>query len=257
MKRHSSVYNRRLRFLIHGCIHFSIHQTECYGLVTYHRLVVTLSIADSLLVLTFVCKLPPDLTHSPIIIRKFLDPFDPVVSNTHAHAKVKSDTALLQRSSQTRHTTYILGNCEGIFIHFMDKYIGKGKICDSVIINSLVKVILITYECLLQTMIPIQHTGHTVKTKTVYMIFLHPVFTVGQEEIFSFILTVVKAAGTPCRMSSLPAVVEIKSFLSVKISEALCFIINRMRVYNIHHHRNSESMSIVHKSLEFLRSTKT
>ena len=55
----------------------------------------------------------------------------------------------------------------------------------------------------------------------------------------------------------LPSVIEIKSLFAIKKSKTFCLIINRMRMNDIHHHRNSESMCLINQSLELLRSTET
>ena len=194
MKSHTSVHNRRLRFLVHRSVHFRVHQTESDGLVAHHSLVMTFRIADGLFILTLIGELPPYFTYTPVIVRQFLDPLDPVISHTHAHTEVESDTALLDRSCKACHTADILGDGECFFIHLMDKYIGKCQISYSIIVDALIEVVLISDKGLLQAMIPIQHTGHSVETETVYMILLHPVLAVGQKEIFCLILTIIEAA---------------------------------------------------------------
>ena len=154
---------------------------------------MTLRITDGLLILTLIGELPPDFAYAPIVIRQFLDPFDPIICHSHAHAEVESDTTLLYRSSKTCHTADILSNGKGIFIHLVDKYVGKGKIRDCIVIHALIEVVFISDKRLLQTVVPVKHTCHTVKTETIYVIFLHPVLAVGQKEIFCLILTVVEA----------------------------------------------------------------
>ena len=71
------------------------------------------------------------------------------------------------------------------------------------------------------------------------------------------ILSVIKAAGAPCRVVSLPAIIEVKSLLSVKEAQALSLIVDRVRMNDIHHHGDAKSMSLVNQSLELLRSTET
>ena len=89
------------------------------------------------------------------------------------------------------------------------------------------------------------------------MILLHPELAVGQEEIFGLILSVIEAAGAPCRMMSLPAVVEIKCLLTIEESQSFSFIVNGMRMHDIHDYRYTESMCVIHKGLELFRSTET
>ena len=109
-----------------------------------------------------------------MVIREFLDPFDPVVSNSHAHSEIEAYATLFKRSRQTCHTTDILSNREGLRVHFMNQHVRKRQICDCIVINTLIEIVLITNESLLKTMVPIQHAGHAIKAESVYMIFLHP-----------------------------------------------------------------------------------
>ena len=124
MQGNASVNNRRMAFLVHGGVHCRIHQAEGYRLVSHHRLVVTFGIADCLLVFTFVGELPPHFSHAPALVRKFLDPFYPVVGNSHAHSEVKSDSAGLERRRKTGHSAHILSNRESVLVHLVDEDVG-------------------------------------------------------------------------------------------------------------------------------------
>ena len=106
-------------------------------------------------------------------------------------------------------------------------------------------------------MVPVKHAGDTVETETVDVIFLHPVLAVREKEVLCLILSIVEAARAPCRMPSLPAGIEIEVLLTIEHSKSLRLIVYRMRMNDIHHDRDSESVSIINKGLEFLRRTET
>ena len=137
----------------------------------------------------------------------------------------------------------------------MDEDVREGEICDGIVVDTLVEIWFISDERLLQTVVPVKHAGDSVETESVDMVFLHPVLAVGEKEVFCLILSVVEAARTPCRMAPLPSVVEVEGLLSVEVSEAFGFIVDRMRMNYVHDHGDAEAMSLVHKSLELLRST--
>ena len=108
----------------------------------------------------------------------------------------------------------------------MNQNIRKREICDCIVINTLVEVVFVSDKGLLQAVIPVKHTCHTVEAEAIDMIFLHPVFAVRKEEVFCLVLAIVKAARTPRRMVSLPAVVEVHSLGSVEETESLCLVVN-------------------------------
>ena len=56
---------------------------------------------------------------------------------------------------------------------------------------------------------------------------------------------------------ALPAVIEIQGLRSVEESESLSLIVDRVRMYDIHDHRDAEAMGIIDQGLELLRSTET
>ena len=253
MQGHSSVDDIRLGILVHREIHFLVHQTESDGLVSNHCLIVALRIADGLFVRTFVGKLPPHLSHAPLVIREFLDPFYPVIRHTHAHSKIEADTSRLNRSCQSGHAADIFCDGKGFRIHLPDEDVGESKIGHGIFIHTLVEVIVIADKILLQTMIPVKHAGHAIKSETVDMVLLHPVLAIGQKEVFGLVLSIIEATRTPCRMSSLPAVIEIQRLLSVEQAKSFSLIVYRMRMNDIHHHGYAPGMSIVNKSLELLR----
>ena len=214
---------------------------------------MTLCIADGLFVITFIGELPPHFTHAPIVVRDFLDPFDPVVGHTHTHSEVKADTSHLNRSGKTSHSADIFCNCKRILVNLMDEDVRQCKISDGIRVHSLVEVVLISHKVLLKAMIPIEHAGHTIETESVHIVLFHPVLTVGQKEVFRLVLSIIEASRAPGRMMALPAVVEVKGLLSVEKTKAFRLIVNRMRVNDIHDYSYSETMRIIHKSLELLR----
>ena len=72
------------------------------------NLIMGFGICNGLLLVPSVLQDVTDVPHVPVIIRLFLQKFDPHVWNCHAKPVVKSSTAFLYRTAQCRHSRYIL-----------------------------------------------------------------------------------------------------------------------------------------------------
>ena len=80
----------------------------------------------------------------------------------------------------------------------------------------------------------IQHGRNPIETKTVKMIFLEPIFAVGQQEMNNLIFPIIKAKRVPSGMFA--PITRIKKLVRVarEISQALRFVLHRMRMNDIH-----------------------
>ena len=139
----------------------------------------------------------------------------------------------------------------------MHKHIRQCQIGHSILIHTCVKIRGISGKILAEPMIPIQHARDPVKAESVEMIFLHPPFAVGKEEMHSLVLAIVKAARAPCRMTSLRPSVKIQVLAPVELAESFGLIVNRMRMHYVHHDSDSEPMGLIHEGLELLRCAET
>ena len=128
-------------------IHKGIHKPEYDSLVSYHSLVVALCIAHCLLIRPLVGQLPPHVADIPFLVWNLLDPFYPVVGNTHAHPVVKSPAPFVDWGCQSRHSAHILRNGKCIGMDLLYHVICKSKIYKGIHIHIAVKVILISSKC--------------------------------------------------------------------------------------------------------------
>ena len=257
MESDSPIHYRILRVHIHREIHLLVEQSEYQGFVTDKRLVVALRVADGLLVRPLVGQLVPDLTRTPFLILLFLYPFDPVVGHAHRHPEPEAHSASLERSRQARHSAHILSDSDGLRLDLTDQQVRQSQIGHSVLIDSCVEIRFIAVEVLPKTVIPVNHTRHTVETETVKMIFLKPVLAVAQEEAHDLVLAVIEAAGAPGRVMPLRTFVEIQILAAVKQAKALILIAATMRVNYVHHDSDTHPVRRVHQFLELLRSAET
>ena len=209
-------------------VHIRINEAEDDGLVTHKCLVMTLGIGDGLLVLTTVGHLPEHAGWFPVLIGLFLDELDPIVGHIHRHAVIKSVTAMLDGSCQSRHTRHLLGNGDSILVHLMDEVIGQCEVTNGITILIEVVVVAIPTESLSQAMAAIEHRGDTIEAETVELVLLHPETAVGEQEAYHIILGIVKAERIPCRMLATVTGIEILVGITGKIAKPLKLILHGM-----------------------------
>ena len=137
----------------------------------------------------------------------------------------------------------------------MDDLIGERQICQSILVHTVVKVVIISREGLSQPVVVVDHRGYTVETKTIEMVFLRPVAAVRQQEVQHCRFTVVKTPAVPRRMLAAMPLVEILIRRSVEHRNAFDFIFYRMRVHEIDDDRHPHAVRGIYERLEFLRCT--
>ncbi len=115
----------------------------------------------------------------PVLVFFLLESLDPVIGYAHRHAVVKTDAAILDGYSETRHAAHFFGDGDSVGVYFMDELVGEGKIGDCVCVLSAVIVVVIAVECLSESVAVVEHRGHSVKTETVKTEFLKPILAVG------------------------------------------------------------------------------
>ena len=193
----------------------------------------------------------------PVLILFLFQHLDPVVGHTHSHAVVKPDAACLERRSKSRHTAHLLGNGDSLAVHLMDEFVGKGEISDGIGVLTTVVVVAIGAECLPEPVVIIEHRCHTVETKSIKLVLIEPEFAVGQEEMYHFILSIVKTERIPCRMLTTTVAIEILIVASVKASETFHLIFNGMGMNDVHDHGYAHLMSGINQRLKLLGSSET
>ena len=150
-------------------------------------------ISDGLLLVTSVLQDVADVPNIPIIIRLFLQEFDPHVWNCHAKPVIKSSTAFLHWTTQRRHPRHILqesiirkrstlhqinhvlqhynptaqtylSNGDSLWVQLMQHVVGQHQVHQSLCVDVKPKVfIIITTETFPNAMGVIQHGGDAIK----------------------------------------------------------------------------------------------
>ena len=211
---------------------------------------MTLGIGDGLFIRSLVGEFPPYSAHTPVLVPEFLYPLDPVVGDSHSHSEVEAHAIGLEWGGEACHSADVFRYCDGIRVKFVDEHIRQSEVTDGIFIHPVVEVEGIISEVLAQAVIPIDHTGYAVETEAVQMIFLHPVFAVGEQEVLYLVLTVIEAAGPPGRVVALVAFVEIEVVPAIEAAQALGFIYHGMGMDYVHNDRNSAGVGIIHETLE-------
>ena len=191
MQRHTSIHHGRLVCAHHTIIHQAIQQTECYGLVTYQRLVVRLGIGHRLNRRQAIGHNAPHLPDVPILVGRILKHTNPEVGNSHTQAVVESHAAILYGTAHTRHTAHILGNSHRLRTEVVRQAVCKCKVCHGVEVNTLVEEFFTRIEVYISAMI-VQHRGHTIEAEAVEVILIEPIFHIRQEEVLHTTLAVVE-----------------------------------------------------------------
>ena len=180
-----------------------------------------------------------------------------MVCYAHGHAEVKAHAKGLERGGQAGHTGHILGYGETGGVDFLDQAGGQGQVDDGILVHAGVKVQAVVHEVLAQAVVPVQHGGDTVKAEAVYVILLHPVLDVGQQEVAGLVFSVVKAAGTPGRMAAGRALVEVQVVRSVKLAQAFRRVFHAVAVHDIHNDGYPLSVGVVHQGFELFGRAKS
>ena len=73
----------------------------------------------------------------------------------------------------------------------------------------------------LASVVQVQHGCHRVHPEAVYVVLLHPIERIADEEVLDLIFTVIKYLGAPVRMLPLPGIPIFKKGFAVKVSQAM------------------------------------
>lgn len=100
MQRHAPVDDQgRWGIHSHLPVHLLVHQPERQSFVPDERLVVRLRVRDRLLLPPAVTQRVNDVADAPILVRLFLQHFDPLVGDRHAQTVVEPTAALVERTA--------------------------------------------------------------------------------------------------------------------------------------------------------------
>ncbi len=193
----------------------------------------------------------------PVLVLLFLEGLDPVVGYAHCHAVVKADTAVLDRQSETGHTAHLLGDRYSVAVVIVDQLVGKREIGDRVGVLGAVVVVAVAAERLPQAVVIVEHRRDAVEAETVKVIFFHPVFAVGQQEMEHLVLAIVEAERVPGRMFAASVAIEIEIIATVETPETLDLVLDGVAVDYVHDHSYAFGVSGIDQSLELLGCAET
>ena len=174
-------------------VHIGISEAEDERLVAHECLVMALSIADGLLIFTTVRELIQDRTWAPLLVGVIRDELRPEVGDIHREAVVKAKASVLDRSSETRHTTHLFGDRDRVGVDAMDQLIGQREVRHSIGILMTIEVVRVRGEALAEAVVVVQHRGDAVEAEAVELEDLQPVLTVGEKEVDDVVASVVEA----------------------------------------------------------------
>jgi len=174
----SPVNDKRRDVFAHGSIHILVYEPEYDCFITNQRLIVTLGIGYGVLVPALVGKLIENIPHMPILVPQLLDPFDPMISNSHAQAEIKAYSSHFPRIGKCWHAANIFSQGDGAGIAFVDQLVGQTQVGDGIFILVPVKIVAVLGEITPHAMIVIHHGSDPVKAESVQVEFFHPVFYV-------------------------------------------------------------------------------
>jgi hypothetical protein len=106
--------------------------------------------------------------------------------------------------------------------------VGERKIGGGVLIDLVVEVLGVAGETVSETVVEIEHTGHSVEPETVHVELVEIVAAVGQEEVLDFRLSVIETERIPVGVDSALSGMEIGVACSVDPSEPLDLVAHRV-----------------------------
>ena len=250
-----TVNDHIMTFLVHVGVHIGVRKAEDHGLVAHQSLIMALHIGNRILTVTTQAHITPHLTDAPVLILLFLHGAHPHIGQAHGKAVVKAHAAVLNGQAHAGHTGHIFGNGDGFRIDLADQFIGKLQVGNGFGVGIQGEILVVVIEIGTQTVVVIQHGGHAVKAEPIKVILGHPEGQIGQQEVDHFILAVIKALGTPCRVVTLGAVMEELPCGAVEHIDAFCGILHSMGVHHIQQHAQTQLMGLVDQIFQVLRLT--
>ena len=256
VQRHAAAHHAVVVANHHVPVHLLVDKAEDDGLVAHQRLVVTLGIGNGLLVGTAVGEFPENRGGLPVLVLLLLDGLDPVVGDSHRHAVIEANASILHLASKAWHAAHLLGNSDGMRIHLMDELVGKGEVGDGIGVLVAVVVVVVAAKRLPQAVVVIEHRRDAIEAETVELILLEPELAVAEQEVEHGVLAVVEAQRVPCRVLTLAVAIEVEVVAAVEAPQALHLVLHRVRVHDVHNHRNAARVGIVDEVLELLGGAK-
>ena len=250
---HAPVHDAVLVPGFHGVVHFLVAEAEHDGLIAHQGLVVAFAIADDPLVAAAGGQFVVDLVQIPIFVAVFLQQTDPHIRLAHGQTVIEAQAAPGNGQAQAGQGRGILGNGDGVGIHLADQLVGQLQIGHRFGVGVHGEIALRAGEGLSQTVVVVQHGGHTVEAEAVEVVFLHPELQIAQQEMDDLVLVVVKAFGAPGTVVAPGTFVEELVGGAVKFVDALPGVDAGVGMDHIQQHGDPHAVGGIDEGFQFLR----
>ena len=152
----------------------------------------------------------------------------------------------------------------------MQHLVGEGEVCDALLIDGWPEVLVVsTREAAVSsisiilngsrrmyvrsdTMVRIEHTGHTVEAVSIEFILFHPEAQITQKETQHLVASIIEQTAVPELMTALRTAMEVEVICSIKLIESINDVLGRMAVNHIEQHNQPHTVSCINKLLQIL-----
>ena len=162
----------------HVPVHLLIRQPEHDRFIPHQRLIMRFTVADGLFTGAPGRQFIPHLPDIPVLVLDLGNRPDPIIRQSHAEPIIKAHAAFPNRQAHSRHAAHILRDCHRVLTETMHQIIGQLQIGDRLRIRIHAEILFVAVKHGPQSMIPVQHRCHPIKTEPVKMVLFHPVFQV-------------------------------------------------------------------------------
>jgi hypothetical protein len=104
--------------------HLGIHQPERQRLITDKRLIMTLSIRNTLLRMSPVGQHVRNVSDIPLIVCFLLQQLDPHIGDRHGQSVVEADAAFVDWSTESGHAGYVFRDGDDVGVDFVQHVVG-------------------------------------------------------------------------------------------------------------------------------------
>ena len=112
-----------------------------------------------------------DIAYVPLLIGDFFEELNPIIGDTHTQLVVETYAFFSNRRSKTGQSAHLFGNGQRFGVELVNKLVSHSEIHQSVVVLIAIIIETIIGKGFAQTVIVINHTGNSVETETVEVIF--------------------------------------------------------------------------------------
>ena len=192
MECHTSVYGWVVIVLTHVPVHVLIHEPECEGFIADECLIMAFCVGDVRFSVASVDEGAPDFMEVPVFVSFFFDGFDPEIWDAHGEPVGEADSAFWDRAAESRHTTHIFRDDEGVGLDLLSKVSGELEVEDGVFVDAMAEIFIKVVERNIAVVV-VEHGGDAIEAEAIEVEFFEPVADVGEEEFSHLRFAIVEA----------------------------------------------------------------